>query len=116
MAKQELHALVVGFLVAALDYDFLVFATVDLNWRHRLDKCDGFGDARLQVGQRLLVVLVCRDLHAGQARHHAFGCIAGDLHLLGHGQHVGEQAIGSQRGAIELLGVDMGLRLVEDVR
>src|SRR5439155_19617733 len=40
MAEQELHAFVAGFLVAALDHDFLVLGAVDLPRRHGLDKGD----------------------------------------------------------------------------
>jgi hypothetical protein len=36
------------------------------------------------------------------------------LHLGGHGQHVGEQSIVRQHGVIDLFGVDVSLRLVED--
>ena len=49
MTEQELHPFVLGFLLAALDDNFLVLGTVDLRRRHRLDKGDRLSDARLQL-------------------------------------------------------------------
>ena len=92
VAQQKLHALVVGFLVAALDHNVLIFSAVNLLWCHALDKDDGFGNTRLQLGQCFFIVFMHGYLDTGQARHHTLGSIAGNLYLLGHGQHVREQA------------------------
>src|SRR5208283_1661156 len=50
MAQKELPALVAGFLVAALDHDFLVLRSVDLAWRHGLEEGHRLGDTRFEVG------------------------------------------------------------------
>ena len=70
--------------------------SVDLRGRDGLDEGDGFRNAGLQVGQRCLVVFKRRNGDARQTRHHALGRITGNLHLRGHGQHVGEQAVGGE--------------------
>ena len=55
-----------------------------------------------------------RVLDSGESCHSALGRITSDLHLLGKRQHVGEQAVGRQRGRVDLPRIDMGLRLVQD--
>src|SRR5262245_10283565 len=64
-----------------------LLAAVDPVGRHRQDEVDGLRDALLEVGERLLGVVVLRDVDPGEPRHRALGAVAGDLHLPRQGKH-----------------------------
>jgi hypothetical protein len=81
--------------------------------RHEVER---LGDARLQLLQRALAVLVLGNVDAGEARHRALRRVAGDLDLAREGKHIGEQAIARDHQRIDLARVAVRLRLVEDRR
>jgi hypothetical protein len=111
MAEQELQALVAGFLVASLDHDLLVFGAVDLLRGDGLDEGDCLGDAGLEVGQSLFVVLVYRNLYSSQRATTPLA-VSQAIWTSWSGA-CREQAMSGRHRGIDFLGVDMGLRLVE---
>src|SRR5439155_12367666 len=61
-------------------------------------------DARLELVERLLVVLVARRLDAGEPCRAVLRLVAGDLHLPRQREHVGGEPPLRQHGGIGLLG------------
>ena len=95
--------------------DLAALAAVDLLGLEVADIGQHGGNARAQLAHRLLGFLRrLRDLDAGQARGTFLGEAAGDLHLAGEGQHIGEQTVSRQRAGIELFGFDVRLRFVQN--
>src|SRR5690606_16487962 len=89
---------------------------IDTIRRNAADEFHGTRDAHLQFGEGPLVVLVVRHVHLRQTRHDASRLVAGDLHLLREWIHVGREPIVHDGSDVDLAGVRMRLRLVEDLR
>jgi len=93
---------------------FLVLAAVDLRGLDRLDERDGFRDARLQLREGFLGVLVLGYVHPREARDRALRGVARDLHLPLHREHVRIEPEIDQRCLVDFLPLGVRLRLVED--
>ena len=94
--------------------DVAVFGAVDVLGLEALDELDRLGDARLEIGEGLLLVGVARHLGAGEPRRGSLGEIGYDLHLAGKGKHVGrEPPVEHHLGSDLMLGGE-GFRLVQD--
>ena len=66
MTEQELHALVMGFLVPPFGHDVLVLGAIDLLRLEGLDEGNSFRDSGLEVCQGLLVIFIGRGLNTRQ--------------------------------------------------
>src|SRR5690349_14295286 len=97
LPEQVLHAGPGDVAARALDGDLLVLAAVELRGLDRLDEGDRLGDALFQLGERLLRVLVLRDLDAGETRDRGLRGIARGLHLAREREHVGKEAVAHER-------------------
>ena len=75
------------------------------------DKRQHGGDARLQVGKGLLVVVQLGNVHAGQSGRHAFGKVGRHLNLAQQWKHVGKQPRLQQRIGVDFLGRNMRFSL-----
>src|SRR3569833_2737248 len=83
--------------------DFALLVAVDLFRREAFNESQGFAEKRLQVRERLFVVLVFGHIYAGKACRYAPGKIGGNLHLADQGEHVREQASLKQDIGIDIL-------------
>src|SRR5262245_14750021 len=112
--EQVLHALEGLVLAAQLEDDLLLLAAVQLRGLHGGHEVQRLLDARLQLLEGLLGVLVLRDLHAREARDRALGRVAGDLHLAREREHVRVEPPAGQHQRVDLAGLAVRLRLGED--
>src|SRR5205823_4101141 len=70
--------------------DLAVGGSVDCPGVECLEKGERLGNARLELGDRLLIVLMPGRVDAGEPSAAILGLVAGDLHLAGEREHIGE--------------------------
>ena len=73
-------------------------------------------DTRVQLLERLLLVLELRRFDTCQTRHAEFASIRSDLNLAGQREHVGREARGEEQGGVVLARDGMGVAFLEHVR
>src|SRR5258706_9155530 len=113
-AEQVLHPLPLHFARTQLDGQVLLLAAVDLRRLERLDEGHRLRDARLELGGRLLGILVLRHLDARQPRHRALRRVAGDLHLAREREHVRIEPASGQHQRVDFFCFGVRLHLVEN--
>jgi len=77
---------------------------------------DRLGNARLELGDCLLVVLILGRVCVGEPCASVLGLVAGALHLAGECEHVGEESRDEQHRRIDPLCFGIRLGLVENSR
>src|SRR5215510_11247434 len=101
---------------AKRESDLAVGGLIDVLGVERLHKGHRLGNARLEFGDRLLVVLIGGRVYVSEPGTSVLGRIAGALHLTGQCKHVGEEARVEKHRRVERLRFGIGLGLVEERR
>jgi hypothetical protein len=102
--------------LAKRENDLAVGGVVDLFCVERLHKGDCLRNARLEFCDRLLVVLILGRVCVSKPCTAVLRLVAGDLHLLCEGEHVGEEARVEKHSRVDALRLGIGLGLVEERR